>query len=322
MPIPRSRQVFPDITPYYHCVSRCVRRAWLCGMDSESGQNFDHRKDWIEKRLLRLSAVFAIDLAAYAVMSNHYHVVLCLKSSSSSAWSDHEVIKRWGQLCHLPSEASKFSAGATLDNAQMLWLRERIETWRSRLSSLSWFMRYVNEPLARRANREDDCTGRFWEGRFKCQALLDETALLACMAYVDLNPVRAGIVRQPQLSMHTSFRRRITQKNSGLQGFADSHQFGAADSVGRVLPIREKAYFELIDWSSRIVVREKSEPDSERPPAIFPGLGGHHDWIQTMYQHQRGGIFFGARDRLKEICSAVGRSWIWGSGSMLNPQTV
>jgi REP element-mobilizing transposase RayT len=84
-----------------------------------------------------------------------------------------------------------------------------VETYRSRLMDISWFMRLLNESVARQANQEDNCTGRFWEGRFKSQALLDEAALAACMAYVDLNPVRANIAQTPECSDYTSVKQRV-----------------------------------------------------------------------------------------------------------------
>jgi hypothetical protein len=68
MPQPRSSQISLSDTPYYHCISRCVRRSFLCGIDNYSGQSYEHRRGWVEKRLLFLSSVFAIDLCAYAVM--------------------------------------------------------------------------------------------------------------------------------------------------------------------------------------------------------------------------------------------------------------
>mgnify|MGYP005667033779 CR=1 FL=1 len=90
----RETQISLDVTPYYHCVSRCVRRAFLCGKDSYTGANYEHRRQWVEDRLLLLAEVFAIDLCAYAVMSNHLHVALHINAAKAHSLSDLEASKR------------------------------------------------------------------------------------------------------------------------------------------------------------------------------------------------------------------------------------
>ena len=135
------------------------------------------------ERLRFLSSVFAIDVCAYAVLANHFHVVLRVDRERAQSWLEAEVIERYGRLFGLAKGQL-----ATLDEE-----RAKVEVWRERLWDLSWMMRSLNEWIAGRANREDECRGRFWEGRFRCQPLLDEAGLLTCMTYVDLNPVRAGV---------------------------------------------------------------------------------------------------------------------------------
>ncbi len=207
---PRSEQVSIEDTPFYHCMVRCVRRAFLCGDDRETGENFDHRKQWLVSRLRFLSYVYAIDICAYAVMSNHYHVVLHVDKNRAESWSLDEVVERWLQLYKGDKLIRKWIAfRAEMSAVERKKAEEIIEQWRERLTSISWFMRGVNETIARMANEEDNCKGRFWEGRFKSQALLDEQALLTCMAYVDLNPVRAGIADDLIDSDFTSIQQRI-----------------------------------------------------------------------------------------------------------------
>jgi hypothetical protein len=142
-------------------------------------------------------------------MSNHVHVVLHVDVTQVMAWTDNEIVRRWHLLHKGTLLTQMFARGDTLSQGQKLTLDDTIIEYRKRLHDISWLMRNLNEYIAREANKEDDCTGSFWEGRFKSQALLDEAALLACMAYVDLNPIRAKIANTPETSKHTSIQKRL-----------------------------------------------------------------------------------------------------------------
>jgi len=105
----------------------------------------------------------------------------------------------------------RYLRAEALTAAEQTLLDERIPVWTSRLTDLSCFMHCLNKWLADRANQEDGCTGRSWEGRFKSRALLDDAALLTAMAYVDLTPIRAGIAEQPIDSDFTSVQQRLLE---------------------------------------------------------------------------------------------------------------
>ncbi|MDH5905126.1 transposase [Vibrio splendidus] len=156
-----------------------------------------------------LSQVFAIDVCAYAIMSNHYHLVLHVNTASAESWSDEEIAQRWTALYKAPLLVSRWLGGELKSKAEINKTLELIDEWRERLQDISWFMRNLNEYVAREANKEEGCKGRFWEGRFKSQALLDEKALLSCVAYVDLNPVRADMAQSLEESEFTSIYERI-----------------------------------------------------------------------------------------------------------------
>jgi REP element-mobilizing transposase RayT len=209
MALPRSRYVQEGQEGVYHCFSRCVRRAFLCGFDAVTGQDFSHRKAWLVDRLRYLAAIFAIEVCAYAVMDDHYHSILRTRPDIVASWSDREVATRW--LTLFPRRRGMGPAGPpTEEEIQALAdCHERIAKLRQRLCSLSWFMGRLNEYIARAANKEDGVKGRFWEARFKCQALLDLVAIVSGMAYVDLNVVRSGVAKTPEESDFTSIQERI-----------------------------------------------------------------------------------------------------------------
>jgi len=225
MTMPRSSLVSLSDTPWYHVVCRCVRRAYLCGEDTVTGMSFEHRRGWIETRMRKLASVFAIDIAAYSVMSNHYHLVVRIDEERTREWSDEEVLKRWTQLFTGPLFVQRYltDARSEMNGSELDRVAQWVELYRQRLCDLSWMMRVLNESIARMANAEDNCTGHFWEGRFKSQALLDEQALLTAMAYVDLNPIRAGIAETPEESSHTSVKQRVDDLSSRAGGRKKIH---------------------------------------------------------------------------------------------------
>ena len=238
----RSQIVPPDEVGVYHCIARCVRRAFLCGVDPLTKHDYEHRKEWIRERLELLASVFAIDICGYAVMSNHLHVVLRARPDLVRDWSDEEVALRWTRLCppRDPATGEKTEPSAC-DLNMIVSDPARLAVIRQRLSSLSWFMGRLSEPIARRANREDECKGRFWEGRFKSLALLDEAAILACSIYVDLNPIRAGVATTPEQSEYTSAYDRIRSMASVNPPATELGQASPVESppVGSIDPISQ-----------------------------------------------------------------------------------
>ena len=269
MPQPRKNIISLTDTPFYHCMSRCVRRAFLCGLDNYSGNDYEHRREWLEDKLHHTASIFAIKLCAYAIMSNHYHVVLNVRSDLALAWSDKEVVERWHQLFYGTSTSQNFALGAALSEAELVMLNKDIALWRQRLMDISWFMRIVNESIARRANGEDECTGRFWEGRFKSQALLDEKALLSCMAYVDLNPIRAKVASAPESSDYTCVQQRIlARQNLGtLTNTIETFVGTQPEEIG--IPFELDEYLALVDWTGRILKMDKRGAiDAKLPPIL------------------------------------------------------
>lgn len=308
---PRKHIISLDTTPYYHCTTRCVRRAFLCGTDKTTNRCFEHRRKWIENRILALGNIFSIDIASFAVMSNHYHIILHVDKASSLHWSNQEVCQRWHQLYRGTELSRRFLSGEALSDTERQVVRNNIDTWRLRLCDISWFMRALNEPIAREANKEDGCRGRFWESRFSSQALLDEKALAACMAYVDLNPVRAQMANTPEQSDHTSIQRRIqsAQKQPGSQPASLMPFVGnPREPMPQGLPFRLDDYLALVDWTGRAIRNDKRGAIPHDLPPILDRLDidPEHWLILTTRFESRFKTLIGCAFKLKQAAIKMG----------------
>ena len=330
---PRRTLVCPETTPYYHVYTRCVRRAFLCGVDAVSDNDYSHRKAWISERLATLAEVFAIKIASYAILSNHYHLVVYIDVKAPQQWSTDEVLERWTRLSGLPYLVQKLQSGTEMSKAERSVAMKLVEERRRRLGDLSWFMRFLNEYIARRANKEDGCKGRFFESRFKSQALLDEQAILTCMAYVDLNPIRAGVATSLESSDWTSIQQRIREskpvKTSATSGKKeiDSHQEPAAKTPTPTLmpfsrssqdwdsiPFTYIDYLALIDWTGRTVSGDKRGAiDRNFPSLLCSAEVDPQHWLDHM--RINGNRFVhavGKPDNLRDFAQKIKRSWLHG----------
>ena len=296
MPTARAKQVDYNTTPYYHCFVRCVRKGYLFGRN-EKNEDVSHRKEWIVARLKQLSENFAIQICAYAVMTNHYHVVLHVNVEQAKSWTDDEVVARWRSI-----------TGGKIEPKY-----EQIQQWRDNLSNLSWFMRFMNEYIARKANQEDDVKGRFWEGRFKSQALIKEGALLACMAYVDLNPIRANMSTTLENSEHTSIQERLANyQTESLMSFAPSPS--EKKNNQSYLPFTLEEYVNLVNWTGCQIRDDKPGYLSSSVPSLVKKVGlNPSQWVKNATNSRRKApSIIGSLSNLQQWANKIGLKWIKG----------
>ncbi|MBA3845310.1 MAG: transposase [Planctomycetes bacterium] len=325
MTIARSHLVDPSRAGAYHLVSRCVRRGFLCG------DQWDHRRQWIHDAVREQAGAFAIDILAYAVMANHFHLVVATHPERVAAWSARAVAERWA----VAYPRRDHSGQALPPDPAEIDRRANDATWvdrhRGRLGSVSWFMKVMKERIARRANREDGCTGSFWQGRFTSVALLDQLAVIACMAYVDLNPIRARQATTPESSLMTSIHDRVDARQLHRIAAGVRTRTGASGGPPAIIavpdpqaglwitpierctpgsdaaqalapcPISLDSYLELVDTTGRIVLSGKRGAiPAELAPILARLEIDAEQWIDAM---MNGGRFLGSA-----IGSAVARA--------------
>lgn len=222
----------------------------------------------------------------------------------------------------------RYYGAHTLTKPEMDVVDEIVEKWRERLMDISWFMRCLNEHIARKANAEDGCKGRFWESRFTTQALLDETAVLACMAYVDLNPIRARLADRPENSDYTSIRERLgivpdKPRDSGHESKApQAPLMSFADVINtatpaNVLPHSFNDYLELVDWTGRAVRQDKRGCIPSDIPPILQRLNVEPEqWLKAtsgMERHFYQAI--GPVATLEQYCQRLRKRWLHGTSA-------
>ena len=310
----------PSEIAVVHLIGKTVRSCFLMGFDERSGKNFDHRKRWIEDKLKILAANFGIDLLAFSCLSNHFHLLLRSRPDVVATWDDSQVALRWWQLCptrkvkleingewvKVPAAPTEFELNAIRNDPV------RLAEIRLRLSDLSWWMRLLCQYIAMRANAEEgEGLGRFWQGRYKAVRILDEESLLACAAYVDLNPIRAGLAEILEQSDYTSVQRRVQamkatasklessgdlphvpdKAKSEMHSRADaflapvsiderkdplgpypSHN-GKRSSDKGFLAMTEAEYLEILDWLGRDKVAGKRGATPITAPPVLERLG-------------------------------------------------
>ena len=334
----RSEIVDCSVTRWYHCISKCVRSAFLMA----EGE-FD-RKQWIENRLKYLTHSFAVSIGGFAILDNHLHLVVRLDSKDAKYWSAEEVLRRW--IAVYPPATLAVDDEAVLQK----WLEHqakderRIQELRERLGNLGWFMKALKEPLARMANKEDGCSGAFWAARFRSIAILDDEALLATSAYVDLNPVAAGIATTPEASPHTSIRQRVnhvaSQDKLGCLAAAQQGSVAGSQAAGDIeqdhwlVPIEDRrvhtnaqststregmlesfslgSYLLLVDYTGRLFRDGKARMESA-VKEVFERLGIHceywDDRIRKMLSSKslRGSVFGTTRERVQAFATQRGK---------------
>ncbi|MFO7906031.1 MAG: hypothetical protein R6U98_25455, partial [Pirellulaceae bacterium] len=193
----------------YHCWSKCTQRAFLCGQDSETGINFDYRRAWVEALIQYQSGIFAVDVGNHSVLSNHVHLIVRTRPDIVATWSDEEVAWRWRAAWPQFVDDRWVREVSEEEVRELLLNPEKIAWIRNNLSSLSWFMGRSKEPIARLCNAEMGVDGHFWNQRFGCRELLDDSAVLVCHLYVDLNQINAGLADSLPDSRHSGICNRI-----------------------------------------------------------------------------------------------------------------
>jgi len=351
---PRSEIILKNQPGLYHCRSVCVRRAFICGYDSYTGTDFSHRKAWIVNRLKTLVASYNIKIASYSIQSNHYHITVKTNPSGVEKWSPQEIIDRWFRIHPNHKIYGKDGIPKGRDLERLVTSKVLVELYRQRLGDLSWFMADLNSFIAVKANNEEDISGQFWDGRFRCRRLLDEAAVIQCMGYVDLNSIRNGQAERLEDCDFSSIQDRVLAHGARLKldklekepaqlknlvesraEIIDCKKNAQIDSwlcsLSKLFShwgnepsseygISDEEYIDLVEFTGRQIRKEKGK-SGHIPMRMVTTLKrleiDANKWIEGVEKF--GGLYFvlaGKAKKIREAAKAAGRHWYCG----LNPE--
>jgi hypothetical protein len=269
-------------------------------------------------------------------MANHLHLVLRTRPDIARRWSRAEVVRRWLTITRLAKAMGNDVPTPSPQKVQMLLRdKKKIAKLRRRLSSVSWLMGVLSENIARRANREEERKGKFWESRFQCRRCDSEAAILVCGMYVDLNQIRAGEAKTPETSRYTSAYDRIQGRHQrGARQKADGwlceltlREGARADLAGQyhsrsgrrasdqgLLPIRLDDYLQLLDWTGRQLRHGKRGSIPHRLAPILDRLAIREETLVDTLAHfdELFGHVMGTPADLEKAASEMGVRWLKG----------
>ena len=296
--------IFPKAVTYItHAIAKTAQDIFLMGNDPVTKKDYSHRKEWIAEIMRFQASLMAIDVLGYAIMSNHVHFMLRSRPDIVAKWTDYEVARRWltlcpkhrrrkrvnGKLVYTPVPPTEEQIEAVVKDP------ERIKELRAQLCDVSWWMRLLCQKVAQRANSEEGVAkGHFWKSRFHAVVIEEYSYLVACTAYVDLNPQRANIAKSIEDYDYTSAKARL-HKNRGDPSWLSPIQItspssnpevstqGARCSDKGFLEMSEQEYFELLKWCIEHQVATKDiEVKADRPPWLCKLGVSMETWVKQV----------------------------------------
>jgi len=262
----RRNTICLDECSCYHVITRCTRQLHLLA-DEDGGQDEgSQRKEFLLQQLKRLATFTAVGVAGFSLMDNHLHLLLKVDTDSARGWSDREVVRRWLGL-HPPRdgyrqrvEVEDAHIDAVLDDPAP----ERVASLRTKLTSISQFMKELKQEVTQKINRLDNTVGSLWAGRFKSHQVKDEAQLLTTLAYIDLNPFAAGVCDSPETARYTSLAVRLHGSGeAALEANADNVDTDETSSTPPSTPAERRGWWMTLGGG---------RPGATRPHrAVLPG---------------------------------------------------